>query len=149
MIIDERTEFADNASIVGATGTALVGDVIDLEVVRDIGNGQPVYLIITVQTEVDSAADTAVVEFVLASDAQAAIATDGTATEHASTGQIDQAALTAGKTFVITAGIEGPLYERYLGLLVRRTGEATTAGAINAFLSLDPHAWRAYADAVN
>ncbi len=39
-------------------------------------------------------------------------------------------------------------YERYLGILAVGTG-TQSAGAINAFLTLDPAGWRAYPDAIN
>lgn len=150
MIMDERLEFCDAEALdTSGTDTDLVGDVIDSEVARDLGNGQPVYLVITVDTAVDSAADGASVEFVLASDAQEAVAVDGTATEHVSTGAIAEADLTAGTTFVIALPLEGNEYEQFLGLLTKTTGEAVTAGAINAFLTLDPHGWKSYADADN
>jgi hypothetical protein len=56
MIMDERLEFADAVSVAAAAGTALIGDVIDLgSVHRDIGAGQPVYLVITVDTEIITA----------------------------------------------------------------------------------------------
>ena len=77
MWIDERNEFADATALSTAgTGRALVGDVIDLEVARDIGNGQVVYLVIQVTTAVTSAG-AATVSFELATDAAAAIATYG------------------------------------------------------------------------
>jgi hypothetical protein len=77
MIMDERTEFADATSSVAAVaGTALIGDVIDLgTVARDIGSGQQVFLVITVDTEIITAGAAGTIKFQLASDAQAAIAT--------------------------------------------------------------------------
>ena len=82
MILDERTEFADAVSVAAAAGTALIGDVIDLTVARNIGNGKPVYLVITVDTEIITGGVAGTLIFQLVSDAQAAIATDGTATVH-------------------------------------------------------------------
>jgi hypothetical protein len=46
MIMDERTEFCDAVSVAAVAGTALVGSQIDMSVARDLGNGQPVYLVI-------------------------------------------------------------------------------------------------------
>lgn len=146
MILDELTEFADanTIGVQGATGSELLGDVIDLGTARDVGNGQPLYLVITVEAEIDSAADGASVEFVLVSDAQEAIATNGTASEHVSTGVIGEADLPAGRTFVLALPTEGVPYERYLGVIVRRTGEAVTGGSVNAGLAMDPHGNRVY-----
>lgn len=154
MIMDERLEFIDaNGSTPGAintggAGTYLLFDVIDLEVARDIGAGEPLWLVITVDTSLASATGT--IQFILASDAQAAIATNGTATVHITTGTFLQAAATAGT--VLFAGpipSEGAVYERYLGILQVTGTAAFTAGKINAFLTHDVGKWKAYADATN
>lgn len=155
MILDERTEFADAVSVAAAAGTALIGDVIDLEVARDIGNGEPVYLAITVDTEIITGGVAGTVQFQLASDAQAAIATDGSATIHAQsdafvTGAAGTTAeLAVGSTlFMVPLPLEGNAYEQYLGVLCVTGTTTTTAGAINAFLTMDPHGWAAQPDAL-
>ena len=149
MILDERTEFCDETALdTSGTDTDLLGDVINLGTARDIGNGQPLYLVIQVDTAVDSSGDSANVEVVLASDDSASIATDGSATEHLSTGAVAEADLTAGKRFVYHVPLEGNAYEQYLGILQKTTSEAVTAGAISAFLTLDPAGWKAYPDAL-
>lgn len=158
MILDERNEFADAASVAAAAGTALIGDVIDLGAAhRDIGQGQPVYLVITTDTEIITAGAAGTIKFQLASDAQAAIATDGSATVHIDTGTFvtddaaaNDAQLNAGG--VIFCGplpIEGHVYERYLGILCVTATTTTTAGKVNAFLTLDPTGWKAYAEGAN
>jgi hypothetical protein len=43
----------------------------------------------------------------------------------------------------------GTTYERYLGVQHIVSGATTTAGTYNAFLTLDPTGWTAYADATN
>ena len=53
MILDERLEFADNVTAAIEASTANIGDVIDLGVARDIGNGKPVYLVLIVGTAFD------------------------------------------------------------------------------------------------
>lgn len=159
MIMDERNEFADAVSVAAAAGTALIGDVIDLgAVARDIGQGQPVYLVITTDTEIITGGTAGTVKFQLVSDAQAAIATDGTATVHVDTGTFvtddaaaNSAQLNAGG--VIFAGpipMEGNVYERYLGILCVTATTTTTAGKINAFLTLTPPTTRkAYPEGVS
>ena len=151
MILDERNEFADanTAGLQGTAGTELVGDVIDLGLTgRDISNGQPLYLVIVVDTEVDSAADGSTCNFILASDASATIATDGSASEHGSTGAIAEASLTAGAKFVLPVG-QVDTFERYLGVLVTRAVATVTAGAVSAFLTMDPTGWKAYPNSAN
>ena len=100
MLLDERNEFADAVALnTGAPGQFLLGDVIDLQALdsagadlgspgQDLGGGgdNPIYLVITVDTAVTGTGE---VRFKLVSDAQAAIATDGTATEHVTSQDFD------------------------------------------------------------
>lgn len=147
-ILDERTEFADATALSTAgTGRALVGDVIDSSVARNVANGRPLYLVIQVTTAVTSAG-AATVSFEFVSDAQAAIAVDGTASMHFASAAIPKATLVAGyKAVVIALPLEGVAYERYLGVIANVGTAALTAGAINAFLTTDPNRWKAIASA--
>lgn len=153
MIIDSTAEFCDATSVAAAAGTALVGNVIDTTDARDLGNGQPLYLIISVDTAVITGGSAGTVQFKLSSDSTAAIATDGTATDHILTPTFvtDDSGedLTVGKTLVyaLPGGNDLKAYERYLGILAVTGTTTTTAGKINAFLSLDPHGWQAYPEA--
>lgn len=155
MILDERTEFADAVSVAAAAGTALIGDVIDLTaVVRDIGVNDHLFLNIQVDTEIITGGAAGTVKFQLASDAQAAIATDGSATIHYDSGTFATGAaasnpqLATGKTLVqIALPMAGKSYERYLGILCVTATTTTTAGAISAFLTPDRHAPRTYPEA--
>lgn len=158
MIMDERTEFADAASVAAAAGTALIGDVIDLgAVARDMGSGQPLYLVITTDTEIITGGSAGTIAFQLASDAQAAIATDGSASVHIDTGTFvtdDAAANSAqlnagGVIFCGPLPLQGRVYERYLGILAVIATTTVTAGKINAFLTLDPSKWVATAEGAN
>ena len=150
MILDERTEFADAVAVTLAAGTNLIGDVIDAEQVRDIGQGKPVYLQIQVTTAIVGGTS---FQFILASDAQAAITTDGTETRHWLSDVYAVADLVAGFSlgfalpFGDVAASVTP-YERYVGILGVGLG-TQTAGAINAFLTLDPYGWRSYPDGNN
>lgn len=148
MILDELLEFCDATALnTGAAGSYLIGDVIDLGPEgRDIGNGADLYLVITVDTTATSGG-AATAAFSLCSDAQAAIAVDGSQTVHFSTGAQALATLAAGQ---MVAAVKLPLgtYERYLGI-VQTTGTAAfTAGKVNAFLTQDVAKWKAYPNAV-
>lgn len=160
MIMDERNEFADAASVVAAAGTALIGDVIDLGTVhRDIGAGQPVYLVITTDTEIITGGVAGTIKFQLVSDAQAAIATDGSATVHIDTGNFVTGAANANDNALNAGGIifmgplpsEGKVYEEFLGILAIVATTATTAGKINAFLTTDPGSFgkKVYPEGIN
>lgn len=150
MITDRLNTFALATALnTGAAGTYLVGDVIDLGTARDIGQGNPIYLVVQVDTTATSGG-AATLQIKLASDAQAAIATDGSATEHVVSPTIAVASLTAGKRILVVAiPYEGNVYERYLGILQVTGTAAFTAGKIDAFLTQTPSAWKAMADAQN
>lgn len=155
MILDSLLEFADATSVAASAGTALIGDVIDLQEARDIGNGEPIYLVIQCDTAIITGGAAGTVEFQLASDAAAAIATDGSATVHYDTGTIVTGAAGSGLTAAgaaiaaIALPMEGNAYERYLGVLCVTATTTTTAGAINAFLTKDVSKWKAYPDSTN
>lgn len=150
MILDERLEFCDATALnTGAAASYLVGDVVDLNPARNIGRGMPLWLVIQIDTTATSGGS-ATGQFHLASDAQAAIAVDGTATYHWSSGAIAVATLVAAYTVAAVAlPSEPPTYERYLGILQTTAVAAFTAGKINAFLTPDYARVRHYADASN
>lgn len=148
MILDELTEFADAVALnTGAAGTYNLGDIIDTgSVSRDIGNGEDLFLVITVDTTATSGG-AATGDFKLVSDATTTIATDGTATLHLSSGAKAVATLTAGTT-ILAARLPYGTYERYLAVQQTTAAAAFTAGKINAFLTKDPVKWTAYNDAI-
>ena len=143
MILDERSEFADATALsTAATGLALVGDVIDLGT-DGINEVDGIEFYVNIDTAVTSGGS-ATVSFVLASDAQAAIAVDGSATVHFQSAAIAKATLVAGYTAVAVKLPKGQ-YERYLGILQNVGTAALTAGKINSGLTpLDP-SWKAFA----
>ncbi|MBU0593358.1 MAG: hypothetical protein KKH74_06420 [Gammaproteobacteria bacterium] len=156
MILDKRNEFADAVSVAAVAGTALIGDVIDLGgVSQDIGNGEGLYLVIQTDTEIITGGVAGTIQFALASDAQAAIAVDGSATSHFVSASLvtddagaNSAQLNAGG---VIAAVELPYgtYERYLGILCTIGTTTVTAGKINAFLTTDVAKWAALANATN
>ena len=152
MIMDERTEFADNVALSGS-GTAVVGDVIDLgSNGRDVGNGQELYLVIkTGGTEITSGSG-GNLEFQLVSDSTSNLTTSPTV--HFSTGDLtiniagsNDDRLNAGG-YIARVAIPTGDFERYLGIR-RITSVAFTAGTVDAFLTPNPAAWKAYANAAN
>lgn len=149
MILDELMEFCDATALnTGAAASYLIGDVVDLgATARNIGVGRPVYLVIQVDTTVTSGGS-GTYGFSLCSDAQAAIAVDGTASYHYSTPQIAKATLIAGYVVAVVALSEGIMYERYLGIVQTTAVAAATAGKVNAFLTYDAANWRSYPNPV-
>lgn len=162
MILDERTEFCDAASVVASAGTTtLIGDTIDLKPATTSPNttvdlGGDTYLVISVDTEVITAGAAGVIQFFLVSDSLATLGAGVVAncTTHIASASLvtddsaaNSAQLNAGG--VIYCGkLPSGSYERYLGILSTVTTTDVTAGKINAFLTSDPAIWRAYADNV-
>jgi len=157
MIMDSNLEFCDAVSVAQAAGTDLLGDVVDLGAVPDdISVGTPVYLVINVDTEIITGGAAGVISFQLVSDAQAAIAADGTETIHWQSHDFitdgtdaNAAEMKAGATIAVVALPGGVTYERYLGVQTIIATTTVTAGAVNAFLTTDVARWKAYADASN
>ena len=146
MIMDKLLEFSDAQTCANAASTVLSTNVIDTQDARDIGQGQPIYLVIAIETAVTSDG-AATVQFRLRSDSVAAIHAT-TSTAHVDTGAIPKATLVAGYRQVIPLPM-GVAYERYLGVQHIVAAATTTAGTYNAFLTLDPTGWKSYADATN
>lgn len=158
MILDKYGEFADDLSVAAAAGIALIGDVIDLHEGRDIGNSGPIYLVIqTGSEEIITGGAVGTIKFQFVSDAQAAIATDGSATVHFDTGTFvtddaaanDDAMNIGGNIAIFMLPQQGRVYERFIGILAEIATETVTEGKINAFLTLDPSNWIAKPDGNN
>lgn len=146
MIMDSLLEFADGEDISQSAGTYLATNQIDMSVVRDIGNGQPVYLVIQVDVAVSGSSST--IEWRLRSD-NTATTHATTSTGHYSSGAIAEATLVAGYQIVIALPVEGQVYERYLGLQAIVGTATTSAGTYSAFLTIDPAGNKSYPDASN
>jgi hypothetical protein len=148
MILDKKLEFI-NGSVAAAAGTALVGDVVDLDTIgRRVANQGQFFLIIHVSATFTSGG-AATVQFKLCSDAQAAIAVDTTETDHWRSDVFGFASLVAGTRIQIPLPKGFPAYERFLGIEVVTAVATTTAGSIYAALTNDPQDWAAVADATN
>ncbi len=156
MIMSKLDEFCAAGSVAHAAGTVLVGDVIDLTKVRDIGNGsKKAYLVIIATVGIITGGVAGTIAFQLVSGDVAAIPTDGSQTIHflsksfVTDEAIDPTDLPAGTTAVMIAlPMQGPAYKRYLGIQYVVATATTTAGTINAFLTLDPKNWTSVPSAV-
>lgn len=145
MIIDKLTEFCDGTSAILAVGNAVIGNVVPrtnaLNALKDIGTGEPVYLVLQVTTTFVGA--TATVAFDLRSDTTAATATSPVT--HYTTGALAVGTWVEGYTKVIALPLE-KTYKDYLKIWETVATANITDGAINAFLTHDVSRWRAYAD---
>lgn len=147
MILDEKLEFCDATALnTGAAGTYNIGDIIDLDAARDIGNGQPLYLVVQCTTGITVASSTGTVQFQLVSDATTTISTTTQSIHLLSTAWATSTTAIAAGTVLMAVPIpmEGRVYERYLALQQVTGTTALNAGAVNAFLTLDVAQWVSY-----
>ena len=136
MMYDKLNTFGTDQAV---TSTARSTDNIDLGAARDIGNGEPLELVILVTQSV-TAAGAATVAFALETDDNAGFSTPVVL---ANSGPIGKAALTAG-TEVLRVKV--PLEaERFLRTNYTVATGPLTAGTFTALLAHDRQASRAYA----
>lgn len=142
MIYDTLTTFADGEET-GNTGTRLIGDTIDLQVARDVGNGQPLYLFVVVRDGITAAsAGTYQVKLTSGTSDALAGARDHIISPVFVTGT---SAIPEGTVLLqVPLPVEGNEYQRYLGIQEVVGTQNTTAGEIDAFLTLDPSGWKSY-----
>ena len=150
MILDNNAEFGSALDFANEPGTALVGDVLDLGTSgRSLGAGRPVYWVIQITTAADGGAtNTGTTRFQLVSDAQAALAADGTETVHVQTDDFLFGQLTAGTELFIPIP-SGIVFERYVGVQIVQGTEGEDDCVGNSFLVLDDGEYTVYGDAVN
>lgn len=146
MILDKLNEFADATALnTGAAGGYLIGNQIDLGLNdRDVGNGEPLYLVIQVDTAITAGAS-GTVAFSLASDATAVI-NPAASTKHLTTPVFTVGAGIAAGTVLYAGAIpsDGNAYKQFLGIVQTTGVAAVTAGAVSAFLVRDVAKWKAY-----
>jgi len=147
MMVDSRLEFANAADGSQSAGTFLAPNQVDMSVARDIGNGQPLYLVIQAD-EAFASSGSATVQFRLRSDNSAAVHAT-TSTGHIDTGAEAFGTYAVGHTKVIPLPLEGNAYEQFLGLQLIIGAATTTGGTYSAFITSEPHGWKAYSDATN
>ena len=148
MQLDAANVFGESIAT-GSTGTNNLGDVIDLAVERDIGAGQPVFANAVVQTAIAAGTGgTYQVKVVSADDA----ALSSNVVEHVTSAEFDAASgIAAGQTLLnvaLPAEVAGGGYGRYLGVQEVVGTAATSAGAVDVYLSHDQRAYQAYPNQV-
>lgn len=136
MMYDKLNTFGTDQAV---TTTAASTDIIDLGAARDMGNGEPLELVILVTQNV-TAAGAATVTFALETDDNAGFSSPVVL---ANSGAIGKALLTAGAEVL---RVKVPLdAERYLRTNYTVATGPLTAGTFTAFLAHDRQASRAYA----
>lgn len=149
MYVDTQLEFSDAQAV---TATAISANVVDLFAAKgsetvltadttiDIGQGPDVYLVVQTQTAITDTSSDATLTVTLESAADAGL-TSGPVV-HFSTGALAFATYSAAGTRIATICLPSGSYKRYLGVRYTVASGPFTAGAIDAFLTVDPAAVR-------
>lgn len=150
MWVDKLTEFSDAQDLDAETGTILATNQIDLSSIgRDIGNGEPLYLVMTVDEAFTDGGDSATLTVRLVSDDTASIHAS-TSTIHFQSEALVKTKLTLGATFVwVVPYGSGVTYEQFLGVNYVTATAGFDDGMVSTFLTTTPQAWKAYPDATN
>jgi hypothetical protein len=160
MITDKLNYFAEDVDL-GASGTRVVGDVIDtqglggdigsLGGLRDLGNGQPIYLqVLVTENIVAASTQSGTVTWQLVSADNTALSSNPIV--HAQSGSnaySDSVTIPAGTVgWQVAFPIEADdTYSRYVGVREVVTGNTASTGTIRAFLTIDPKGYRHYPQA--
>lgn len=144
MILDAFNEFSDAQAV---TSTAISTNVIDLgpvtdNTLRDIGNGEEIYLVVTTNTACTDGGSDATLTVSLESDSVEAL--NSSATVHYTTGALAFAAFKDAGSVLAMVRLPAGSYERYLGVRYTVASGPLTAGAFDAFLTKDVQRWRDY-----
>jgi hypothetical protein len=143
MLIDTRTTFAWEEDFFGTAATAKLGEALDLTAhPTDMGEGYPLYLVVAITAAMVGGTSVAV-NLVTADNA----ALSSNPVVLLSSATIAQASATAG-VLALVVPLPKATYKRYLGITVTRVG-TSTEGALSAFLTQDPPAWRPYPEGMN
>lgn len=144
MILDKENEFSDGQAV---TATAISTNVIDLgatNTLKDVGAGEPVYLVVQTIVAATDASSDATLAVTLESDSTADLATS--ATVHFTTGTLAFAAFSPAGTVLAAVRLPIGSYERYLGVRYTVTAGPLTAGNFDAFLTKDYGKFLSYAN---
>ena len=146
MYLDSKNEFSDAQAV---TSTAISSNVLDLGAVnttKDIGLGEPLWLIVLTNTLVTDSGSDATLTVTLESATDAGL-TSG-AVVHYTTGALAFATFSPAGTALVAIRLPSADYKRYLGIRYTVASGPLTAGKFDAFLTHDIQKWKSYADNV-
>jgi hypothetical protein len=146
MIIDTFALFSNPQTVTTGTDSGLLStSSYDLGLAgREIGVGQPLYVVVIVTTAFTSGGSDDDLEVQLATDDNAAMSS---ATIVQKLGTLPRISDAGTKMVGVIAPAAGYALERYIALVYQSVGGAgaLTAGAVKAFLTQTPDAFKAYA----
>lgn len=146
MILDSQEVLSDAQAV---TSTAISTNVLDLNpdgsanAIQDVGNGEPVYLVVQTQTAATDSGSDATLTVTLESDTDPALAT--TPVVHFSSGALAFSAFSPAGSRLVAIRLPSANYQRYIGVRYTVASGPLTAGKFDAFIAKDINAVKAYA----
>ena len=138
MRVDSQLLFSDAQAV---TATAVSTNVIDFNQIRDIGIGEPLFLVVSVAVAMTDASSDSTVAVSIETDDNVDF---NSATVVRTIGTF--AAVSAAGTQLIIPIARGDFNERYGRLRYTVAGGSLTTGSFDAFICRDPDQDRKYAD---
>ena len=141
MFIDAQLLFSDAQAVTAAAGST---NTIDLSAVRDIGNGRPLFIVVTVDVALTDIGSDSSVTVALEGDSTTTFTPDGTINLFTI-----PAVSAAGSIFIASLSPSAaPLQFQYIRLLYTPNNGNLTTGSFTAFIALDIQRYVSYADAI-
>ena len=148
MIMDKFLEFSDAQAV---TSTAISTNVVDLaplgngvgtNTVRDLGNGETLYLVVRTVSPATDTGNDATLTVTLESSAAEALSAS---TVHFSTGALSFATFSPAGAQIAITDLPSGNYQRYLGVRYTVANGPLTGGTFDAIIVKDPQTYRSYA----
>lgn len=137
MLVDKKLTYSDAQAITAAAAST---DVIDFSEARNLGVGEPLYIVVLVDTAFTDASSDSTLSVALEMDSTESFTPDYTRT------LFTFPALSAAGTVKIARISPDDMDMRYSRLLYTPNNGNLTTGAVTAFITHDIQAWKAYAD---
>jgi len=139
MLLDSQLRFSNAQAITAAAGST---NTIDLGAVRDIGTGEPLYVIVSVDVAFTDSGSDSTLTVTLEGDSTTSFTPDGTADLF-----IIPALAAAGNLYIarLHPGMT-PLNYRYIRLLYTPNNGNLTTGTVTSYLTNNIQKWQAFAD---
>ena len=147
MYLDAKNEFSDAQAV---TTTAISSNVVidlgSVNATKDIGLGEPLWLIVLTNTLVTDSGSDATLTVTLESAADAGLTLGPVV--HYTTGAMAFGTFSPAGTVLVAIRLPSADYKRYVGIRYTVANGPLTAGKFDAFLTHDIQKWKSYADNV-
>lgn len=139
MILDNELKFSDSQAVTSAAAST---NSVDLGAVRDIGTGEDLYVVVTVDVELADSGSNSTLDVVLRGDSTSTFTPDATQTLFT----IPQGAAAGSQYFAKLDPASAPLQLRYIQLYYSPNNGDLSAGSVSAYLTNNIQRYVSYPD---